>query len=544
MSKRRPPTPAPRTKAEALARVAQLERQVRSLKRQLESSARRADDAVRESAETRRELTGTREQQAATAEILRVMSASPGDVQPVLDVIARHAVQLCQGYFSAVFLSDGALIDVRATHNLPPEWLEVAQDIYPVPLEADVRPARVVRERRVIQFMDLQSDPEVPEEERQRARVGGYRTWIGAPLLGSSGAVGVIGVGRRERQAFCRDGDRAAPDLRRPGRDRPRERAPVQGARRRATPISPRRSNSRRPRPTSCGSSARSPTNLQPVLETIVRSAARLLRILRRGNLFEFDDVPRFGSPRTSVRYPALVGSSIRSADGGAVVGRATVLDRPDRSRGRSPGRRAGVPGRRALSRSSSAIRTALSGSAAAGGDSRRCDPAPPHRGEPVHRQADRPPADLRRPGGDRDRERAAVQGAAGAQPELTESLEQQTATGRSSGRSAAPRRMCSRSSMPSRERGPAERRALWVRLPVRRRADSHGRPAQLFRRCARAHSANLSDPADPSDVHRARGARTRHRSCRRTCRRTRRPEGAGHGGGGRVSGACSRSRC
>jgi len=197
MSKRREPPATPRTKAEALARVAQLELQVESLKRQLESSARRVDDAVREGAGARRELTGAREQQAVTADILRVMSASPADVQPVIDVIARHAVRLCQGYFSAVFLVDGALIHFRATHNLPPEWLRAIQEVYPVELRARVRPAHVIRERRVIHVIDMQEDPEVPEEERERARLGGYRTWIGVPLLGPTGGVGVIGVARQ-----------------------------------------------------------------------------------------------------------------------------------------------------------------------------------------------------------------------------------------------------------------------------------------------------------------------------------------------------------
>ncbi len=202
MSKRRQPPREPRTKAEALARVAQLERQVRSLERQIESSARRTTGAERESAEGQRALTGALEQQAATAEILRVMSGSPADVQPVLDVIARHAVRLCQGYFSAVFLSDGELIHVRATHNLPLEWLKVAETSYPAPLTANLVSVKVAREGRVIQVLDIQEDPEESEEVRQRAQLSGYRTLIGVPLLGASGGVGTIVVARREQQAF------------------------------------------------------------------------------------------------------------------------------------------------------------------------------------------------------------------------------------------------------------------------------------------------------------------------------------------------------
>jgi GAF domain-containing protein len=202
MSKRRQPAAPPRTKAEALARVARLERQLRTLQRQLERSMRRADEAVRESAEGQRALAGTLEQQAATAEILGVMSGSPADVQPVLDVITRHAVRLCQGYFAAVFLSDGELIHARAMHNFPPDWLKELGTSYPAPLASDLRTARVVRECRVIHVLDMQDGPEVSEETR-RARVGGYRTWIGVPLLGASGGVGAIAVARREGQAFA-----------------------------------------------------------------------------------------------------------------------------------------------------------------------------------------------------------------------------------------------------------------------------------------------------------------------------------------------------
>src|SRR5678810_258184 len=56
------------------------------------------------------ELTEAREQQTATSEILRVISQSPTDVQPVFDTIVRSAVQLCNGVFSSLYLFDDDLL--------------------------------------------------------------------------------------------------------------------------------------------------------------------------------------------------------------------------------------------------------------------------------------------------------------------------------------------------------------------------------------------------------------------------------------------------
>jgi signal transduction histidine kinase len=140
------------------------------------------------------------ERQTATSEILRVISASPTDVQPVFEVIAASAVRLCDGYFSAVFVSDGVRVHVRATHNLPPEWQEAVAEVYPAPLDSDLQSVQTIREQRVIQVLNFQE--EGGPEARHRAQISGYRTWIGVPMLGRSGAVGAIAVARREQRAF------------------------------------------------------------------------------------------------------------------------------------------------------------------------------------------------------------------------------------------------------------------------------------------------------------------------------------------------------
>lgn len=66
-----------------------------------------------------------REQQRATAEILRVISGSAADAQPVFDAIARNAMTLWGALYGAVFRFDGTLIHVAARHNWTPQALEV-----------------------------------------------------------------------------------------------------------------------------------------------------------------------------------------------------------------------------------------------------------------------------------------------------------------------------------------------------------------------------------------------------------------------------------
>src|SRR5262245_48662718 len=57
-----------------------------------------------------RERAEAQEQQAATAEILRVISSSPTDVQPVFDTIVKSALKLCDGFFSIVYGFDGEIM--------------------------------------------------------------------------------------------------------------------------------------------------------------------------------------------------------------------------------------------------------------------------------------------------------------------------------------------------------------------------------------------------------------------------------------------------
>src|SRR5437667_5752256 len=92
---------------------------------------KRLAEALKREAEAQKREAEALEQQMATAEILRVISSSPTDVQPVFDTIVRSAVRLCDGLFSGLYRFDGELIHFVAHHNHTPEALEEARRIYP-----------------------------------------------------------------------------------------------------------------------------------------------------------------------------------------------------------------------------------------------------------------------------------------------------------------------------------------------------------------------------------------------------------------------------
>jgi two-component system, NtrC family, sensor kinase len=145
------------------------------------------------------------EQQTATSEILRVISSSPTDVQPVLDAIARRAVELCGAYFANVFLVEADLVHWRAGHNVPPEGAAFMRSTYPLATSADEIVPAILRERRTLVLEDAQAafDGERQDSLRMmRNRAIGLRSWVGVPLMREGNAIGLLAVARREVKPF------------------------------------------------------------------------------------------------------------------------------------------------------------------------------------------------------------------------------------------------------------------------------------------------------------------------------------------------------
>ncbi len=143
-----------------------------------------------------RELTEALEQRTATSEILRVISSSPTDVQPVFRAIMASAVRLCDGLFGAVFRYDGELLHFVAHHNVPPQALELFQRRFPMPPSREHVSSLAVLDRTVVHVQDVESDPDVGPLSREIARTTGYRSLLAVPMLREGTAIGAIAVAR------------------------------------------------------------------------------------------------------------------------------------------------------------------------------------------------------------------------------------------------------------------------------------------------------------------------------------------------------------
>src|SRR6266851_3061666 len=153
--------------------------------------------------EKNRDLTEAFDQQTATSEILRVIGSSPTDVQPVFDTIARSGVSVCAALGCAVFVVDGDMLRVAATHGVRPERVARFNAEYPKPLAAaDDDAARIILERSVFHLADIEHNPNATAKDIENARLAGYRTRLMVPMVRGTTALGLIAVTREAPTPF------------------------------------------------------------------------------------------------------------------------------------------------------------------------------------------------------------------------------------------------------------------------------------------------------------------------------------------------------
>jgi GAF domain-containing protein len=151
-----------------------------------------------------RELNETLEQQAASAEVLRVISSSAGDLQPVFQAILANATRICGAKFGTLYLYDGDAFHATAFHNAPPAFIEHRKraPLRPGPDTSLGQAAKTKQVAHIIDSMKRESyrrrDPFVVAG----AELGGYRTIVSVPMLKDDKLVGVISIYRQEVRPF------------------------------------------------------------------------------------------------------------------------------------------------------------------------------------------------------------------------------------------------------------------------------------------------------------------------------------------------------
>jgi GAF domain-containing protein len=144
------------------------------------------------------ELRQSLQQQTATADVLKVISSSPGELEPVFQAMLENATRICEAKFGTLYLYDGNLFHFRAEVGSPLEYAEFQRQ------RGSFRPApgthmdRIIRTKQVSQTADAAAEPVTGPV----VTIGGARSFIGVPMLKDDVLIGMFGVYRQEVRPF------------------------------------------------------------------------------------------------------------------------------------------------------------------------------------------------------------------------------------------------------------------------------------------------------------------------------------------------------
>jgi GAF domain-containing protein len=150
----------------------------------------------------RRALSEALDQQTATAEILRVISSSPTDVQPIFDVIVRRAVHLCGARFGRVYRYQDGVIHMVASCGLGVAGLREVQRVFPRPASDDTIVGSVILTRQPALVRDIEHDEGVPALSRGMIQALETRSQVTIAMLRAGESIGAMTLGWAEPEAF------------------------------------------------------------------------------------------------------------------------------------------------------------------------------------------------------------------------------------------------------------------------------------------------------------------------------------------------------
>ena len=150
-----------------------------------------------------RELSESLEQQTATSEVLKVISSSPGELEPVFQAMLENATRICEAKFGNLWLREGDKFRIVAMHGGSPEYREY---LFAEPLvvpDAQSAMGRIASNREVVQIDDISKTPTYGMRMRVATiKIAKARTLVGVPMLKDNEVVEIIAIYRQEVRQF------------------------------------------------------------------------------------------------------------------------------------------------------------------------------------------------------------------------------------------------------------------------------------------------------------------------------------------------------
>ncbi len=145
-----------------------------------------------------RELSESLQQQTATAEVLRIISSSPGELEPVFQAMLENATRICEAKFGNLFRFDGENFHPAAQFNTPAELLEAQTRRGPFQPAPGSQLDRVMRTKRVSHTADYAAEA----VSSPAVTLGGARSFVAVPMLKDNSLMGAICIYRQEVRPF------------------------------------------------------------------------------------------------------------------------------------------------------------------------------------------------------------------------------------------------------------------------------------------------------------------------------------------------------
>ncbi|MGB8614133.1 MAG: GAF domain-containing protein, partial [Pseudolabrys sp.] len=151
------------------------------------------------------ELRESLQQQTATADVLKVISSSAGELQPVFEAVLENATRLCAAKFGNLYLCEGDAFRTTAMHNVPPAFAEVRRRDPLVQPEQGSLLRRLVDSKKPVHIPDVTVERAYIERQPRHVtavELGGFRSILGVPMLKDRSVVGAIVIYRQEISTF------------------------------------------------------------------------------------------------------------------------------------------------------------------------------------------------------------------------------------------------------------------------------------------------------------------------------------------------------